>query len=63
MIRPNGCIDLSYCIYCTCVAKLAPDENPPTVMVFASIEGTFGKELPEGGGGVGVRHPWDKVTL
>ena len=48
---------------CTCVAKLAPDENPPTVMVFASIEGTFGKELPEGGGGVGVRHPWDKVTL
>ena len=46
----------------TCVAKLAPDEKPPTVMEFASMDGTLGKELPEGGGGVGVRHPWDKET-
>ena len=43
--------------YSTCVAKLAPDEKPPTVMEFASMDGTLGKELPEGGGGVGVRHP------
>ena len=46
----------------TCVAKLAPDEKPPTVMEFASMDGTLGKELPEGGGGVVVKHPCDKET-
>ena len=44
------------------MAKLAPDEKPPTVMEFASMDVTFGKELPEGGGGVVVKHPLDKET-
>ena len=64
LVFKHGLLDIKHYTYTysdtkssTCVAKLAPDEKPPTVMEFASMDGTLGKELPDGGGGVGVRHP------
>ena len=44
----------------TWVAKLAPDEKPPTVISLGSTEVKVGKDSCGGGGGDGGigTHPW-----
>ena len=44
------------CMYLkTWVAKQAPEENPPRVMEFESMDKTVGKMFPSDGGGKGTQ--------